>query len=164
MSDLPEENFDSSLLNDLDDLPALDAVEPYTPVKKQRKKKLLGTLQALASKGTCVDIESRTKQVISLFQEDQQLQSIIITRQGMPVGLIMRSKLNAKLGTRFGFDVYTKRSVALVMDSEPLMLDSNTPIETASQFAMRREKERLYDDMILVEDGFYHGVVSVQDL
>jgi diguanylate cyclase (GGDEF)-like protein len=76
----------------------------------------------------------------------------------------MRSKLYAKLGTRFGFNIYTKRPAALVMDPDPLILDLNTPIEIASQLAMRREKEKLYDDMILMEDGLYYGVVSVQNL
>lgn len=76
----------------------------------------------------------------------------------------MRSKLNSKLGTQYGYDLYMRRPAALVMDPDPLIIDLNTPIEIASQLAMAREHDRLYDDMILTENELYYGVVSVQNL
>ncbi len=164
MSDLAEVTVDSSFLARPDDLSLSETVKPYPLVQKPQKKKRLNTLKSIADKGTCVDIDSLTTQVVSLFEQDQQLQSIVITQQRKPLGLIMRSKLYAKFGTRLGFDLYTKRPVTLVMDPDPLIIDLNAPIEIASQLAMRREKEKLYDDMILMEDGLYYGVVSVQDL
>jgi diguanylate cyclase (GGDEF)-like protein len=164
MPDLAEVIVDSSSLARPDDPPSVETVEPYTLVQEPQKRKQLITLKSIGDEGTCIDPDSRTLQVDSLFQQDQQLQSIVITQQGKPLGLIMRSKLYAKLGTRFGFELYTERPAALVMDPDPLILDLNTPVEIASQLAMRREKEKLYDDMILVEDDLYYGVVSVKNL
>ena len=99
-----------------------------------------------------------------MFEGDQQLQGIVVTQQGKPLGLIMRNKLNAKLGTRFGFDLYMRRPVTHVMDSDSLIIGSNTSIEIASNLAMSRYHDKIYDDMILTENDSYYGIVSIQNL
>jgi GGDEF domain-containing protein len=122
------------------------------------------TVNAIAEKGICLDESSRTSCAVSLFELNRDVQGIVVTRQDKPLGLIVRNKLNAKLGTRFGYDVYMKRPVALVMDPDPLVLDLNTPVEVASQLAMGRQSDKVYDDMILSDGDLYYGVVSVQSL
>ncbi len=135
-------------------------------LKKQipfRNKRTI-MVNAIAEKGICLDENSLTSCAVSLFERNRDEQGIVVTRQEKPLGLIVRSKLNAKLGTRFGYDVYMKRPVTLVMDSDPLILDQNTPVEVASQLAMGRQSDKVYDDMILIDRDLYYGVVSVQSL
>lgn len=128
------------------------------------RKKRTVTVNSIATRGICVDAANLTGQVVSLFEHDQQLQGIVVIQQGKPLGLIMRNKLNAKLGTRFGFDLYMRRPVTHVMDSDPLIIDSNTSIEIASNLAMSRDHAKIYDDMILTESDAYYGIVSIQNL
>jgi diguanylate cyclase (GGDEF)-like protein len=126
--------------------------------------KRLVVVSSIAGQGACLEASSLTSQAAVLFEQDPQRQGIVVAQQGKPLGLIMRNKLYAKLGTRFGFDLYMRRPVTEIMDREPLVLDLNTPIEAASNLAMSRKNDNIYDDMILTEGDFYFGIVSVQNL
>ena len=50
------------------------------------------------------------------------------------------------------------------MDDSPLIIDGNTPLEEASNLAMKREQSKIYDHLIVLENGNYLGVVSVQTI
>lgn len=121
-------------------------------------------VNSIAQKNTCVDEKALTSQAVLLFEHDHQLNGVVVTSQDRPVGLIMRHDLYAKLGTRFGYALYMGRPVTLVMDSNPLIIDSDTPIESASKLAMSRKNGRAYDDIILSRNNTFFGMVSVQDL
>ncbi len=138
-------------------------VEPRDFTLPFRNKRMI-TVNSIAEKGICLDENSLTSCAVSLFEHNRDVQGIVVTRQEKPLGLVVRSKLNAKLSTRFGYDVYMKRSVTLVMESDPLILDLNTPVEVASQLAMNRQNDKVYDDMILTDSGLCYGIVSVQSL
>jgi diguanylate cyclase (GGDEF)-like protein len=136
--------------------------DPKTQFKFRNKRTI--AVSTIAVKGICLEESGQTGNAVSLFERDQELQVIVVTRQEKPLGLIVRNKLNAKLGTRFGYDVYMKRPVTLVMDADPLILDRGTPVEIASKIAMSRQRDKIYDDMILTDNGIFYGVVPVYSL
>jgi diguanylate cyclase (GGDEF)-like protein len=81
----------------------------------------------------------------------------------LPMGIVMKHKLYYQLGTNFGFSLYHHRSVELVMDPYPLIVDADLFLESVSQIAMSRE-DNLYDYIIVVKEGTYQGVVSIMNL
>ncbi|MBF7082126.1 GGDEF domain-containing protein [Desulfallas sp. Bu1-1] len=50
------------------------------------------------------------------------------------------------------------------MDTSPLVVEENTPIEMVSQVAMNRDRLKLYDYIIVTRNQMFKGVVSVQTL
>ncbi len=146
--------------------PVAEVRQVLGELKKELYKHKLGqhTVNAIASQGVEVDIADMTKKVVQLFEHNPQLQGIGVTQQLQVVGLIMREKLYAKLGTRYGYSLYMDRPVTTVMDANPLIIDAGTPLEVASQLAMSRPNDKIYDYLILTRDNTYCGVVSVQDL
>lgn len=121
-------------------------------------------VSSIAQQDVCVDATSLTNQAVSLLELDPQLNGVVVAQQKQPVGLIMRDKLYAKLGTRFGFDLYMGRPATLVMDPNPLIIDASTSVEIASNLAMSRKNDKIYDNLILTQNNEYYGVVSVQNL
>ena len=50
------------------------------------------------------------------------------------------------------------------MDNKFLEVDILMPINTVSKMAMERDFERLYDFIVVLENGLYYGIVTIRDL
>lgn len=100
----------------------------------------------------------------SFFKKNNRFSSIIIAEDNLPRGLVMEYHLNRQLSSQYGIALYYKRAIESVMDSTPLMVDIDVPVEQAARQAMKREPLKAYDDIIITRKGFLYGVVSVQDL
>lgn len=96
--------------------------------------------------------------------EAEKWQGIVVTDQDVPVGLVMKSSLNQHLSTQYGVSLYSSRSVELLMDKAPLLVDIGLPLEKVAELANQRSEEKLYDLIIVTKDDRYHGTVSVMDL
>ncbi|OIQ60624.1 phytochrome-like protein cph2 [Moorella thermoacetica] len=92
----------------------------------------------------------------------QPLSGLVVVKEGAPVGLVMRHNLDRLLSSRYGVSLYSHRPVKAVMDPAPMIINSSTPLEQASEMAMKREQEKLYDDLVVTEDGRLMGTVPVQ--
>lgn len=87
-----------------------------------------------------------------------------IVEDDIPVGLIMEHSLDSILATQYGLSIFLKRSVDLVMDPNPLIVDYNTPVSDASNAAMERQDKNLYDYIIVTKNSKYFGIVTVKKL
>lgn len=76
----------------------------------------------------------------------------------------MRIRFYQQIGTLYGYTLYMGRSVELVMDKNPLVVDYKTPIIEVSRLAMARNEENLYDYVIVTHGNALSGAVSVRDL
>lgn len=92
----------------------------------------------------------------------QPLSGVVVVKDGLPVGLVMRHNLDRLLSSQYGVSLYSHRPVKAVMDPAPLMVNAGLALEQASERAMQREPEKLYDDLVVVEDNSLVGVVPVQ--
>jgi GGDEF domain-containing protein len=76
----------------------------------------------------------------------------------------MSHHLNRHLSEEFGRSVYFKRPVTLIMDSWPLIVEASTPVELTARQALLRNKQNIFDYVIVTECGRFKGVVSVQKI
>lgn len=104
------------------------------------------------------------KDVHELLENRRQLTSVVVAEQGRPLGLITRDHLYAMLGSQYGVPLYYKRSVQQVMDAHPLMVEQHLMIDEVSSLATGRNHVKRYDDIVVMDEGTYRGVVSVQTL
>ena len=112
----------------------------------------------------CIDEFVKNKEVDLLFTTNPSLRSVVVVRDGRPIGHITRTHFYQKIGTRYGYHLFMGRQNQLIIKDNPLIVDCETPILEVSTEAMGRRAEDLYDDIIVINKSEYIGVVSVREL
>ena len=139
--------------------------EKYQSKNKIKLGDITNTKVGEISKGyLAIDSKTLGKEVNEIFESGIELQGIPVVDAGKPVGLIMKHKFYRNLGKQYGYVIFMKRSIDRIMDTKPLTVDYDTPLDRASEMAMMREEESLYDYIIVLREGKYFGIVTVKDL
>ena len=105
-----------------------------------------------------------TSELLEIFERNSDLDSVVLVEFGSPVGLVSRTKLYERLSHQFGFSLYAKRAARLVMDDSYLSVDAKDSIEDVARKVTHRRNSEMYDEIVVLEDQVYSGVVSVRDL
>ena len=92
------------------------------------------------------------------------MKSVVVTEGNKPAGLIMSYSMDSHLSTLYGHALYYNRPVSNIMDKAPLIADSRELVESVAEKAMNRPARKVYNDIIVVENGLLLGVVSVQNM
>ena len=103
-------------------------------------------------------------EVRELYEKSDEDSLCVEGKDGCVAGMVMKDRFMSRLATQYGYSVYGKRPISRLMDSEPLCMDFHTLIQRALEMAMSREQEKIYDDILVVQNGKYRGTVSVQQL
>ncbi|MGK0464921.1 MAG: diguanylate cyclase (GGDEF)-like protein [Clostridium sp.] len=107
---------------------------------------------------TCIEIDK-------VFKNNPNITGVsIVNSDYIAVGLVMNSNFFSKVGTQFGWAIYMKRSVHIIMDTNPLIVDYYTPLDKISKIVISREEDKQYDYIIVEKDNKYYGVVTVISL
>jgi len=105
------------------------------------------------------------KDVHEMLEKQPSIASLVIcNEQDEPVGFIMAHRLNKRLASQYGISLYYKRPIKVLAEDNFLCVESDTPIESLAQQVSTRDRERVYDDIVVVEKKKVKGVVSVQKL
>jgi diguanylate cyclase (GGDEF)-like protein len=111
-------------------------------------------------------LESTTcSEIDKIFKSNLSIRGIpIVDSNSSVLGIVMNSDFFSKVGTQYGWSIYMKRPVRLIMDSNPLIVDYYTPLDMVSKIVISREEDKLYDYIIVEKNNEYYGVVSVISL
>lgn len=107
---------------------------------------------------------TKCEEVYKIFDKTASIEGIVVCSNEQPIGLVMRTKFFEKLSTKYGHDLFMKRTIDLIMDPNFLMVDYTVPILEVSTLAMNRKQENLYDYVIVTKNDRLYGVVSIRDL
>ncbi|WP_214658693.1 GGDEF domain-containing protein [Candidatus Formimonas warabiya] len=124
----------------------------------------LGMIAEITYPALLIHPETTVGEVYSAFEENPNWEGLPVGRDAVPGGLIMRDKLFHHLATQHGFALYHNRPIKILMDSEPLIVNQSVSIEKVAQLAMGRNTQRLYDCVIVVDNGKIIGTVCVRNL
>jgi diguanylate cyclase (GGDEF)-like protein len=108
--------------------------------------------------------DTRVQTVEEMLSDRPPMSSVVIVSETTPVGLVMNYNLGRQLGTRYGFALFYQREIARLMDPEPLVVDIADPVEEVAKAATNRENAKIYDDIIVTENGAFAGTISVQKM
>jgi signal transduction histidine kinase len=122
-----------------------------------------GRIGDLISSALWVDHETPTGKVGRLFDSHRDVDAIAVLGGRPKVALVSRSRFFAQVGQRFGFAVYEGRPVSLLAEEGSTVEIDADPLEVIS-LATQREAERVYDDILVVEQGRFLGLVSMRSL
>ena len=118
----------------------------------------------ITKKCIIVTPETKCEDVYSIFEENPSIEGIVVGIKEKPVGIVMKINFFQKLSTKYGFDLYMKRNIELVMDHKVLMVDYFASITEVSSLAMKRQLENIYDLVIVTKMGNLCGIVSIREL
>lgn len=110
------------------------------------------------------DAQTKTGDVVAYFNDNEVEQGVVITRNTLPIGLVMKEKLFRNLATQYGVSLYVGREIHQLMDGNPLTVDASLPVENLSRITMARDLERLYDFVIVTNEKDLLGVATVQGI
>jgi diguanylate cyclase (GGDEF)-like protein len=122
------------------------------------------TISAVTRRAPALPPSAYTMEVMEIFDRNPDLDSVVLTESGAPMGLVSRTKLYERLSHRFGYSIYAKRPVRLVMDDSYLAVDVNDSVDDVARKVVHRRRSEMYDEIVVLENGAYSGVVSVRDL
>ncbi len=122
------------------------------------------TVSAVTRRAPALPPTAYTMEVMEIFDRNPDLDSVVLTDSGAPIGLVSRTKLYERLSHQFGYSIYAKRPVRLVMDDSYLAVDVNDSIDDVARKVVHRRRSEMYDEIVVLENGAYSGVVSVRDL
>ncbi|MCL2204390.1 MAG: EAL domain-containing protein [Defluviitaleaceae bacterium] len=110
-------------------------------------------------------VVSPDKKAVEIYEAlDPSVLALSIVDDGITVGFLTRAQLDKKLGGRFGFDLYSRRLIHEIAETNFLKLDFEMSADQASRIAIQRPHEQLYDPIVVERNGRYYGIVTVKDL
>ena len=100
------------------------------------------------------------EQVMELF-EKHKTQSLVVLEDDKPIGFLSSKKSADALSSRYGYAVYQKRSVTELMLKEFLVVNIDHPFSDIVQRALVRKPDSVYEDIVVVRNGQYVGLISI---
>jgi signal transduction histidine kinase len=109
-----------------------------------------------------VHADAEVREVAALFEQTSGLDALAVVNDFGDFGLVVRSRLTSKLGRQFGYALYSRRPIRVLAERNVLACDvREDPVGVIAQ-ALHRETHRIYDDIMLTDNGRYHGLVSMR--
>lgn len=149
-------SFERAIINQ----EALEILKSERRIKSKKENTILSIIEPFPLFNTNTSVNT----VQSYFRNRPNQWLVGIIENDYLVGIIQRDKLFATLGTRYGVPLYSERTVSLLMDKKPLMVEDITPVEVVSSIAMQRPDAQLYDGIVVVNQRKPIGMVSVATL
>ena len=94
-----------------------------------------------------------------VFMANNNLQGIAVVNNKKVAGLIMRGKFYQKLPANKSKELLYRRSLKELMDNNPLVVDAEELLTDVCRRALSRDEDRVYDYIIIKENGYYKGVI-----
>ena len=102
--------------------------------------------------------------VYDRFAADGDLIALPVVDSGRPVGLVARWEFEHSLAHGFGRALYERKPVSVLMDSQPLIIDRSTPVETIQNVIATDRPSALLRGFIVTDADRYVGVVTALGL
>jgi len=134
-----------------------------------QKRHISGNIKSDSAVGSLVHYidpvqENDTVEYVSeCFKQNETLTTIPVLKGKKPIGIINKREIFYKLGQKFGYDLFYRRTVKQMIESA-LIFDFNTPIENVSQRVLNRNEKTIYDAVIVVRNGTYAGIVKIHHI
>ncbi len=121
-------------------------------------------IKDLAKPAYTASPRTTVREIKEMLADTPPQTSVVVTQGPKPIGLLMQYNTDRHLSTQFGMSLYYHREVERIMDTAPLVVEGSTAVEETARLAMSRDSEKVYDDIIVVEEEALVGLVSVQGM
>jgi len=96
----------------------------------------------------------------AMFRKNRDMRSVVVQGGGKALGLISRVRFNNLVYKRLGGRDWEEVAARELMQTSPLRVEHDAPIEVVNRRAMARPVHQVYDDIIVEASGSAVGVVT----
>src|SRR5947207_14541079 len=101
-------------------------------------------------------------EVVKLFDAAPNLDALATREGDGGFGLVLRSRVTHELGRQFGYALFARKPIHLFNQPTFLACDAeDDPVQVIAE-ATKRPESALYDDIVVTQNGAYHGLVSMR--
>lgn len=111
-----------------------------------------------------VSSDTKVEQVLSYLKNNEDIIGICVIENQQVLGTLSREKFLKKLSGRYGFSLYSTKTILHIACKNFLQVEAGTAINNVTKLAMQRDKDSLYDFIVVQEQNQYVGIVTVEDL
>lgn len=125
------------------------------------------TIGHLPSQHFSVNSATPGKVVAQKFGQAPDLPGVIITHESQVLGMISRTKFREQMSLPDRVDIYGQQPIRALLDfmrTPPLLLAENWKIDDAVQAALNRQKDLIYEPIIVVMENESFRLLDVQTL
>ena len=97
------------------------------------------------------------------FEQNQKAEGVVVVDGEKPVGILMRNDFYQKIGRQFGYSLYMKRDLHLLIKTDMTCVDISCEMAKFGFIAMNRSQDSLYDFIVVLENDKYAGIVSISE-
>ncbi len=113
-------------------------------------------IASVSHHASCNDVKEKMR--------NNQWEGLCVVDADRIVGLVMKNKLYERLSRQYGFSLYAKKAIGVMVLKDFLIVDMSTPIGTVTEMALARNEENLYDNVVVTQNGKYFGMVTINRL
>jgi diguanylate cyclase (GGDEF)-like protein len=111
-----------------------------------------------------IEPATRVQEVVAIFREHLDWDSLAVVRDERPLGIVRRDDLFLFLTKPLHPEVYNRKPVTSVMESPPLLIDSRLRLDQVARLVTRRTRSKVNDDFIVTREGRYAGLGKIIDV
>ncbi|TXH37426.1 MAG: serine/threonine protein phosphatase [Burkholderiaceae bacterium] len=112
----------------------------------------------LSAPAAPVTPEHSSEDVRELFMQQESLQTLAVVEGGRPIGLINRNAFMEQYARPFSRELYGRKSCTTFMDTDPVVVETSTPIELLVKAAVGAGNRVLREGFITTTRGQYAGM------
>ena len=125
---------------------------------------MVSSLQSLADPQPPVDAATACADIYKTFNDDHDLLNVAIVADGMPAGLVNRHDFILAMAHQYGRALYDRQPISTMMDTNPLIVDERTPLETLNRLIVDEKPGALLKGFIVTRSDSYLGIGSALSL
>ncbi len=108
--------------------------------------------------------ETRVSDVVDALRGDPEQLSVVVVKDGRPLGIVRRETLFALLAKPLHPEIYNKKPIGAVMEPIPMLIDAQLRLEQVSRLVTQKSRPRLTEEFVIIKEGRYCGVGQTIDL
>jgi len=144
----------------------ISMIEKYHSQKyvERFKNSIYPSIGYLSRKGYCFSPDEKAEDVYEMLILNPTITEFTLVENERAIGFMTRLGLNELFSGRYGYSIYSKKNILDLVNNDFLKVNHNMPIDYVSRIAMQRPFERLYNPIVVEQEGKYLGIVTIKDL
>ena len=124
------------------------------------------TIGLLAEPALEIGPDTPVRELKMKIREDDPNSGTVVAEQknSQPLGLLMSRHLARISNSEMDVAVYFDQPVTKIMDSQALIVESETPLQQVARQVSARGRQNVYDPVIVTENGALKGMVPVHSV
>lgn len=124
---------------------------------------MIETIAKLVRVAPTISVTDNGSAIHTYFEQNKESEGVVIVDNQKPAGILMRTNFYHKIGGQFGYSLYMKRDVTLLMKTDITCVEKDCDMARFGFIAMHRGQDSIYDFIVVLEDGKYVGTVSIRE-